>query len=116
MYRPFRYAVILASLLTFGSLMNAEVRVTTPDALKAAVKKAPPEYPPMARQLKIGGRVEVDVVIDADGNVESVKVLSGNAMLTPGVVSAVKKWKFTPFTQEGAPSKAVAALDFDFKM
>jgi TonB family protein len=116
MYRSFRYAVILVALLSFASVMTAEIRVTTPDALKAALKKTAPEYPSMAKQLRIVGHVEVDVVIDADGNVEAVKVLTGNAMLTPGVISAVKKWKFTPFTLEGAPSKAVASLNFDFKM
>ena len=116
MYRQFRYAAILLTLLSFGMLANAEIRVPTDDAMKAATKKAAPEYPPIARQLKIGGKVEVDVTIDADGNVEAVKILSGNAMLTQSVVSAVKKWKFTPFTQDGTPTKAITALNFDFKM
>jgi len=116
MFRPFRYAAILIMLLSFGSLASAEMRVATDDALKAATKKTPPDYPPVARQLKIAGKVQVDVTIDPEGNVESVKILSGNAMLTQSVVSAVKKWKFTPFTQDGAATKAVASLDFDFKM
>jgi TonB family protein len=115
-YRQFRYAAILAILLSFGMLASAEIRVASDDAMKAATKKTPPDYPPVAKQLKIAGRVQVDVTIDADGNVENVKVVTGNAMLTPAVVTAVKKWKFTPFTQDGAATKAVAALDFDFKM
>ena len=116
MFRQVRYAVILVLLLGFESLASAELRVATDEAMKAATKKTPPDYPPIAKQLKIGGKVEVDVTIDADGNVENVKILSGNAMLTQSVVTAVKKWKFTPFTQEGAATKAVAALQFDFKM
>ena len=116
MYRHFRYAAILVLLLTTGMLASAEIRVATGDAMKAATKKTPPDYPPIAKQLKVAGHVEVDVTIDADGNVENVKIVSGNAMLTQSVVSAVKKWKFTPFTQDGAPTKAVASLDFDFKM
>jgi protein TonB len=66
--------------------------------------------------MKIVGKVMIEVTIDADGNVEDVKVLSGNALLTNAVVNAVKKWKFTPFTANGAATKAVAALDFDFKI
>jgi len=116
MYRQLRYAAILAMLLSSGMLASAEVRVLADDALKAATKKAPPDYSPIARQLKITGKVEVDVTIDADGNVENVKIVSGNAMLTPSVVTAVKKWKFTPFTQDGAPTKATTQLQFDFKM
>ena len=116
MYRRFRFAATLVMLLSFEMLASAEIRVATDDAMKAATKKTSPDYPPLAKQLKIAGRVEVDVIIDADGNVESVKVVTGNAMLTQSVVAAVKKWKFTPFTQDGAPTKAIAALDFDFKM
>ena len=120
MYRSFlsmgRYAAILVMLLTFGVIASAEIRVATPDAMKNVVKKTAPDYPAIAKQLKVAGHVEVDVTIDADGNVENVKIVSGNAMLTPSVVTAVKKWKFTPFTQGGSPTKAVASLDFDFKM
>jgi len=115
MLRSVRYAVILVVLLAFGGVLSAQVHVSTEDALKAAVKKTPPDYPPIARQMKVFGRVEVEVDIDADGNVSEVKATSGNSLLTGGVISAVKKWKFTPFTQNGAPSKAVAILAFDFK-
>ncbi len=116
MHKLLSSAAALAILLTVAPRASAELRVATDDAMKAATKKAPPEYPPIAKQLKISGKVEVDVTIDADGNVENVKIVSGNAMLTPSVVTAVKKWKFTPFTQDGAPAKAVAQLQFDFKM
>lgn len=115
MFKHFRYAAILVLLLMAGGVMNAEMRVTTADALKAATKKTPPEYPPIAKQMKIMGKVEVEISIDEQGNVENVKILSGNALLTSAVVSALKHWKFEPFTQDGTPAKAVAALDFDFK-
>src|SRR5580692_10136340 len=113
MYRQFRYAAILIMLMSFGQLASAEIHVATDDAMKAATKKTPPDYPPIAKQLKVGGKVQVDVTIDAEGNVETVKIVSGNAMLTQSVIAAVKKWKFTPFLQDGAPTKAVASLEFD---
>lgn len=115
MFKHVRYAAILVLLLTAGGALNAEIRVTTSDALKAAIKKTPPEYPPLAKQMKVMGKVEVEVAIDDQGNVENVKIVSGNALLTPSVVNALKQWKFEPFKQGGAPTKAVAALDFDFK-
>jgi TonB family protein len=116
MYKSFRFAITLAMLLSFGVLASAEIRVATDDAMKAATKKTAPDYPPIAKQLRVAGKVQVDVTIDADGNVENVKVVAGNAMLTQSVIAAVKKWKFTPFLQDGNPTKAVAALEFDFKM
>jgi protein TonB len=116
MFKSTRNLAIAAMLLGFSALGHAEMRVSTEDALKAAVKKTPPEYPVMAKQMHVMGKVEVTVTIDAEGNVTDVKVNSGNALLTGTVVSALKKWKFTPFTQDGTPTTAVAALEFDFKM
>jgi protein TonB len=111
-----RSVAVVCCLLAASVPMQAEIRVSSDDAMKAAVNKAAPEYPAMAKQMRIVGRVEVDVVIDADGTVSGVKVNSGNALLTPAVIGALKKWKFTPFTADGAPTKAVATIGFDFKL
>jgi hypothetical protein len=48
--------------------------------------------------------------------VEAVKVLTGNPLLTGPTISAVKRWKFTPFTANGESVKAVATISFDFKL
>lgn len=69
----------------------------------------------MARQMKVIGRMEVEATVGTDGNVETVKVLTGNPLLTNSAVNAVKKWKFTPFTENGDLSKAIATLSFDFE-
>jgi protein TonB len=104
-----------AALAISASLANAEIRVSTSDALKAAVTKPQPVYSPVARQMKVAGKVEVEAVVDTTGKVETVKALTGNPLLTQSAVSAVEKWKFTPFTADGAPSKAIVTLSFDFR-
>lgn len=106
----------LAALAVFSSgVLSAQMRVTTADAMKAAVKRPSPEYSSMAKQLRVTGDVEVDVTIASSGEVEDVKVLSGNAMLSTGVTKALKEWRFTPFESDGKPTRAVASLRFSFK-
>ncbi|MGH9627627.1 MAG: energy transducer TonB [Bryobacteraceae bacterium] len=105
------FALFLAGAHT----LQADVRVTMSDALKAAVSKPSPDYSPVARQMKVSGAVEVEATIAPDGTVENVKVLTGNPLLTSSAVKAVKNWKFTPFTVDGEPSRAVALLKFNFK-
>lgn len=104
-------------LLAFAFLapVQADVRVNHSEAIKAAVNKPAPDYSAIAKQMRVTGKVEVEAVIAPDGNVVEVKALSGNALLTPNVVSAVKKWKFTPFTADGQPTKAIAILNFNFQ-
>ena len=36
-------------------------------------------------------------------------------MLTQPAISAVEKWRFTPFTSNGEATKAVVTLGFDFR-
>ena len=68
----------------------------------------------MARQMKLGGKVEVDAYVDTAGKVEKVQVINGNALLTSAAVSAVKQWKFTPFTADGKTVNAITRLTFSF--
>jgi TonB family protein len=93
----------------------AAVRVPEAQAKKAAVVKPLPVLSPMCRQLRVTGRVELEVHISEGGEVESVKTVMGNPMLAVDATNAVKRWKFEPFTEGGAPAKAVTNLSFDFK-
>ena len=105
----------IACLLVFPILAAADIHVSTPDALKAAVTKPQPVYSAVARQMKIAGRVEIEVVVDEHGSVERAKVVKGNPLLTQSVVTAVEKWTFSPFTEGGKAVKANFMLSFDFR-
>ncbi len=110
-------AVLAAFLFVVtGSAQAQAVRMTEADAKKAVVNRVDPEYPPMARQLRLSGRVQLDVYIDEEGRVEKTEGVAGNPMLTNAAAAAVKKWKFTPVMSGGKASKAVAGLSFDFKL
>jgi TonB family protein len=55
-----------------------------------------PVYPDLAKRMKIAGTVKVEVVIAANGNVKSTKVIGGHPLLVETSVEAVKKWKYEP--------------------
>ena len=102
-------------LVATASVLSGSIRVPMAEAVKQATSKPSPEYSGFARQMKVVGRVEVEATVGTDGSVESVTVVTGNPLLTALAVAAVKKWRFTPFTADGAPTKAVAVISFDFK-
>lgn len=106
----------LALVLVFTTPAAAEMKVSYTDAIRAAVKKVQPDYNPMAKQLKVQGDVELEAKINEKGDVEEVKILSGNAMLSASAVKALKEWKFTPFQDGGKPSAASAIIKFSFKL
>jgi len=81
---------LLALALLFFTVapMHAQAR--------AAVHKVPPVYPPIARQLGITGVVVVTTTVDASGKVIKAESTSGNKLLAPSAIDAVKQWKFAP--------------------
>src|SRR6266516_6850371 len=90
---------LVTCLLAWSGLAQEPLmRVSETNARKAVIKKIEPEYPAMARQVRLSGQVQVDVIIDAGGNVEKVNVVRGNVLLSNSAANALKRWKFTPFT------------------
>lgn len=68
----------------------------------------PPEYPPMALRLGIRGKVEVEMVVDENGSVESVRIISSsNRIFDDAVLRTVRTWRFTPPVDRRGQSVAV---------
>lgn len=69
-----------------------------------------PEYPELARHLKIKGTVRVRLLVAPDGRIRNTKVLGGSPLLVQAVVDAVRKWKYEPADAE---STEIVKFDFD---
>jgi TonB family protein len=79
--------------------------------LKRKVKsKVEPEYPAIAKQLNLRGRVKVEATIAADGHVVSTRVVGGNPVLASAATEAIKKWRF-----EAAAKQTTELIEADFK-
>lgn len=110
-------ATLLAAtcLATIAVAAEEAVRIPQPTAMSNVTSKVSPAYPPVARQLRLTGDVEVDVTIDEEGKVEDAKVVKGNAVFSAATVDAVKKWAFKPIQVQGKASKVLTTLTFSFK-
>ena len=108
--------IILALVLVATATGQEPKKVTRTEGLNAATTKVQPEYPAMAKQLKIEGAVELEAVVTESGAVEKVNIVSGNPVLTRPAADAVKKWKFAPFTADGKTVKALVPISMNFKM
>jgi TonB family protein len=113
----FLVTVVLAALfLGAGLAQDAPKKVTKIEGLNAVTTKVAPEYPPIAKQMKIVGDVELEALVTESGTVEKVNIVSGNPVLTRPASDAVKKWKFAPFTTDGKAVKALVPVGMTFKM
>jgi TonB family protein len=117
----FLVTVFLAAFFLGGGLAqdapkDAPKKVTKVEGLNAVTTKVTPDYPPIARQLKIEGAVELELLVAESGIVEKVNIVSGNPVLTRPASDAVKKWKYAPFTTDGKAVKALVPVSLSFKM
>ena len=67
------------------------------------ISSVPPTYPPIARNQRIAGDVRVDALIDAQGRVSSMRVVSGPTQLQQAAMDALRQWKYQPATLNGSP-------------
>jgi len=73
-----------------------------------------PEYPLLARQMKVQGRVELDAQIGKDGGVQALQVVGGPAILADAAREAVKQWRFKPYLQNGQPVETQVPITVNF--
>lgn len=108
--------VIVVTLTISLGLSQDLVRVSEQEARKLLVSKVDPEYPPLAKQMRLSGRVQVDCYIDPAGGVEKVTILDGNPLFSSSINRAMKQWKFKPVEASGKATNAVANFVFNFTL
>ena len=80
------------------------------------IVKVQPEYPPLARQVHIQGQVQIDAVLDEQGNVIEMKVVSGPPLLYQAALDALKKWKYEPTYLNDQPIAVQMIVTITFQL
>ena len=77
-----------------------------------------PGYPPGAMRQNLEGSVTLRVLIGADGRVKAVEPVrfSDDAFLKATREHALRKWRFTPATRDGAPIESWREMTVRFEM
>lgn len=73
-------------------------------------------YPPLARQAGIMGLVRVNVDVDAFGQVQEVRTISGHPLLLESVRSMVKGLRFEPLMEHGKALGFTYVQEVNFRL
>lgn len=87
-------------------------RVKTPNQIYAPQ----PVYPALARQAKIQGDVKLDAIIDEQGRVVELKVLSGHPLLLDAAIKAVSEWRYQPTLLNDQPVSIQLIVTVQFRL
>jgi protein TonB len=80
------------------------------------VKQVKPPYPPLARQARIQGTVILEAVINRQGSVDQLRVVSGHPLLVQSAMDAVRQWKYRPTLLNGEPVEVVTTITVNFNL
>ncbi|HEX4002108.1 MAG TPA: energy transducer TonB [Candidatus Acidoferrales bacterium] len=77
------------------------IRITSGMKEPALLYAPPMVYSPIARLSHVEGTVVVEAIIDEQGNVTQVHLVSGPALLVPGAMKAVAERRYAPTILDG---------------
>ena len=75
-----------------------------------------PKYPALAREAHIQGQVQIDAVLDEQGNVIEMKVISGPPLLYQAAIDALKQWKYEPTYLNDRPIAVKMIVTINFQL
>jgi TonB family protein len=73
-----------------------------------------PIYPTMARQARVEGQVTIEAVIDANGKLTNMTVVSGPPLLQQAAIDSLRTWKYQPgyLNEKPVPTKTSITVNF----
>jgi TonB family protein len=75
-----------------------------------------PEYPQAARISHVSGDVILHVLIDREGRIAEVALISGPPLLVESAINAVKQWEYRPYLLNGKPVEVETTIKVQFHM
>ncbi len=82
--------------------------------LSKVVSLPQPPYPPLAKQIKAQGAVNVQILVDEQGRVVSAQAVNGNPMLLAAAKEAALRARFTPTILSGVAVKVQGVITYNF--
>jgi TonB family protein len=99
-----------------GSGRPLRVRVSQGISQGLLVRKVDPQYPEAARRDRIQGIVLLQAIIDTNGDVKNLTLVSGDPALVPAAINAAKQWKYKPYRLNGQPTEVETRITVSFQL
>jgi protein TonB len=93
-----------------------QIRVVSALQMARLLHRVEPVYPPLARQTRISGTVELTGVIATDGRIRELRVVSGHPYLAAAALEAVRQWVYEPTLLNGEPVEVIAPITVNFRL
>jgi protein TonB len=100
-----------AAGVTSNAAENVQISADTSEVVSHTVR---PGYPLLARQMKVQGSVILQALVNRDGSIQDLHILSGPPILASAAREAVRQWRFKPHYQGAEPVETLAKITVNF--
>jgi TonB family protein len=100
-----------AARITKDAAENVEMSA---DASEIVARPVRPNYPLLARQMKVEGSVVLQALIGRDGIIQNLRVVSGPHILAGAAEDAVRQWHFRPHLEGNEAVETQAKITVNF--
>ena len=105
-----------AAVPKFVPVTPQRVRISQGVTRGLLIQKVEPTYPTLARSARVQGEVILSAVIDANGQITNLQLVSGHPMLVPNAIAAVKQWRYKPYLLNGSPVEVETTITVIFSL
>jgi len=78
------------------------------------IYRVQPIYPPIARQARAQGTVELRAIISKAGTIENLVVVRGHPLLVKSALEAVRQWRYRPYLLNNEPFEVETEITVNF--
>ncbi|MGD0989636.1 MAG: energy transducer TonB [Candidatus Sulfotelmatobacter sp.] len=100
----------------FQPLVPQRIRISQGVTAGLLLHKVQPPYPTLAKAARIEGSVILKAIIDREGNIQDLQLVSGHPMLVPAAIEAVRQWRYKPYLLNGQPVEVETTITVIFSL
>ncbi|MGC1650988.1 MAG: energy transducer TonB [Candidatus Sulfotelmatobacter sp.] len=106
----------LAAVPKFVPATPTRVRISGGVTKGMLIHREEPTYPTLARAARVQGDVVLSAIIDTNGHITNLQLVSGHPMLVPAALAAVKQWRYKPYLLNGQPVEVETTITVIFTL
>ncbi|HEY3441543.1 MAG TPA: energy transducer TonB [Paludibaculum sp.] len=95
-------------------IVRSRVGGNVQDAL--VISRKIPEYPALARSMRVEGKVVFQAVIGTAGTIQQLQLVSGHPLLVQAAMDAVRQWRYRPTMLNGDPIEVDTVISVSFTL
>jgi protein TonB len=106
----------LAAVPKFVLATPQRIRISAGVTKGLLIQRIELPYPTLARAARVQGDVGLSAVIDTNGHITNLQLVSSHPMLVPAAIAAVKQWRYKPYLLNGQPVEVETAITVIFTL